>query len=727
YLWLAQICFVCNGIIGRASLAMKESSKASILRLALEQQNFSILERFKHEKSWSTWSAQDRELFAEALVHEGRLFSNEVNSGLAIKMLNCFELASQVAPMSHYVAYLQGQTFWSCYLNEKNPGALSHAVYRLRRALKESSFHLPYLHLFLRVVLAAQSFWLDSTQLLQEAYDLAHPIVSSSLIDAETHLLWAELLFATAKNSEEIGDYVKAIRCFAEAQEKNVNKVSFWLAYSDCVLALSKRVSSHNLLCQAEKLIACAINLAPESPDAWLLLAKFHARCLFHQGFDESLAKAEEAFSGALARGASRIEVSLQWAELYYFVGRFRQQVQFLRIACDKLQIGLAVDPIHPKLRSLLSCCQTILGAYDDNLALLRQAENVLLEVIDQEPEETIHHYRHALALIEQGRYFCDTRFFQSALARLKTSMAQLGRSSWISLGLAQTYFLLAESTGNINLFKKCLAGFSECSDLCEEHIWINIDWAVALMRASEILGNKELLNEALSKFSFVIDQYQAMGVRLDAELLYQHGCALDLQGDYSGDETFYDRAVQSLALAQNIDPNAFHIRLAFAFALSHLAEATSDPECFFRAFEHYRILSEIDPEDDIVWGEWGICILSFIKSSVPQHYILSYYEAHLQEAEEKFLMSLRLGNQMVFYNLACIYSVRGDIDKALKCFSKAVEVGVVPSLEEVLEDSWLDPLRNESYFLEMLSNLDEGPSPSDDSDDDFLFWTRHR
>ncbi|WP_108623814.1 tetratricopeptide repeat protein [Candidatus Similichlamydia epinepheli] len=706
---------------------MNESSKASILRLALEQQNFSLLERFKHEMSWLTWSAQDRELFAEALVYEGRGFANESTSGIAIKMLDCFELASRVAPMSHYVAYLQGQTFWSCYLNAKNICALSQAVYRLRKALEASSLHLPSLHLFLRVVLAAQSFWLNSTSLLQEAYDLANPIVSSSRIDAETHLLWAELLLATAKNSGEIGDYAKAIRCFSETQEKNANKVGFWISYGDCVLALSQRVASPDLLYKAEALIARAINLSPESPEAWLLLARFYTRLLLYQGFDDSIAKAEEAFSGALARGANRIEVSLQWAELYYFVGRIRQQVQFLRIACDKLQIGLAMDPANSKLRSLLSCCQTFLGSYDDNLTLLRQAENVLLEVIDQELDEPVHHYRHALVLLEQGKYFCDSRFFQSALARLKTAVSQVGKCSWISLGLAQTYSILAETTGSVNLFKKCLIEFSECSDLCEEHLWINLDWAVALMRASEVIGSRDLLNESLSKFSFVIDQYQAMGVRLDAELLYQHGCALDLQGDYSGDESFYDRAVQSLALAQNIEPNAFHIRLAFAFALSHLAEATSDPECFFKAFEHYRILSEIDPEDDVVWGEWGLCILAFIKSSVPQHYILSYYDGHLQEAEEKFLISLRLGNQMVLYNLAGIYAVRGDLDKALKCFSKAVEVGVVPSLDEVLEDNWLEPLRNESHFLEILSSLDEGPYSSDESDDDFLFWTRNR
>ncbi|WP_147267486.1 tetratricopeptide repeat protein [Candidatus Similichlamydia laticola] len=706
---------------------MEENSRASILRLALEQQNFALLEGFKREGSWSTWVARDRELFAEALVSEGRIFAKENLPGLNRRMLDCFDLASKVAPMSHQVAYLQGQAFWNCYLNGKCPGALSHAVYRLRRALEISSVHTPSLHLFLRVVLAAQSFWLNPVSLLQEAFQLSCRMISSLKIDTDTYVLWAELLFSIAKHSGEIGDYVKALDCFAKAQEGNCNNVSFWISYADCLLCLSQRISVPEPLYQAETLIAHAVSLSPESPDAWLLLARFYTRLVFYQGFDETLTKAEEAFSGALARGASRIEVSLQWAELYYFAGRIRQQVQFLRIACDKLQIGLALDPAHPKLNSLLSCCQALLGAYDDNLSLLRQSEQVLLDVLDREPEEPVHHYRHAMTLLEQGKYFCDTRFFQSALVRLKAAVVQVGRSNWINLGLAQTYFLLAEATNNASFFRQSLDQFRECADLCKEHLWVQLEWAVALMRTSETFGNRELLNEALLKFSSVLDEYQSMGVAVDAELLYQHGCALDLQGDYSGDESFYDRAVQTLALAQNIEPNALHIRLAFAFALSHLAEATCDPECFLKAFEHYRILSEIDPEDDVIWSEWGLCILCFIKSSVPQHYVLSYYESHLQEAEEKFLTALRLGSQGVLYNLAGIYAIRGDVEKALQCFSKAVETGTIPTLEEVLEDDWLEPLRGDAFFLEMLRNLEESASSSEDLDDDFSVWSRHK
>lgn len=61
-------------------------------------------------------------------------------------------------------------------------------------------------------------------------------------------------------------------------------------------------------------------------------------------------------------------------------------------------------------------------------------------------------------------------------------------------------------------------------------------------------------------------------------------------------------------------------------------------------------------------------------------------------------LARLEPGNPLVFYNLACSYSLAGDIDRAVNALEKAIQLGY-RDFEWLAKDPDLKPLRNNAAF----------------------------
>ena len=68
-------------------------------------------------------------------------------------------------------------------------------------------------------------------------------------------------------------------------------------------------------------------------------------------------------------------------------------------------------------------------------------------------------------------------------------------------------------------------------------------------------------------------------------------------------------------------------------------------------------------------------------------------------------LRSIDPNDPRVLYNMACIYSLAGKIERALDCFEKAIESGYA-SLEWIENDLDLDPIRNHPRFKKTLKKL---------------------
>ena len=92
-----------------------------------------------------------------------------------------------------------------------------------------------------------------------------------------------------------------------------------------------------------------------------------------------------------------------------------------------------------------------------------------------------------------------------------------------------------------------------------------------------------------------------------------------------------------------------------------------------------------------------------------------SEIERLYREAEHKIAHAAKLGNTSAYYSLSELYSLFGELEKSLYFLEKAAQFKSLPPLEEVLEDPWLDSLKESMYFRSFLDNLEKKPTPKEE------------
>lgn len=77
----------------------------------------------------------------------------------------------------------------------------------------------------------------------------------------------------------------------------------------------------------------------------------------------------------------------------------------------------------------------------------------------------------------------------------------------------------------------------------------------------------------------------------------------------------------------------------------------------------------------------------------------------HKGLAVDERLLKLRSQDPAILYNLACSYSLVGDIDRSLEAVKKAVDYGY-NHFKYLMEDGDLKNLRQDERFKEMISEM---------------------
>jgi hypothetical protein len=76
-------------------------------------------------------------------------------------------------------------------------------------------------------------------------------------------------------------------------------------------------------------------------------------------------------------------------------------------------------------------------------------------------------------------------------------------------------------------------------------------------------------------------------------------------------------------------------------------------------------------------------------------------------DAEQKIVRAGQLGNAAAHYQLACLYSILGRVDEAMLLIRQALAARALPPLEEILEDEWLETLRQTPPFAQFVAELE--------------------
>jgi len=278
----------------------------------------------------------------------------------------------------------------------------------------------------------------------------------------------------------------------------------------------------------------------------------------------------------------------------------------------------------------------------------------------------------------------------------------------WYSKALA--HFAVGELKEDIESLEqasRCCSKALECSTHPIAQFWN--DWGITLMKLSELTHDQSTLESALDKFERAFNSKEIGEILLNPDLilLYHYGCALDFLGDFTSSARDYERAVQVLSHVVRQDPTYAHARYNLAIALSHLGEASSDVESFHKSLEHFHVILNRDSEDGIAWNECGLALLNLAQLSEGD-YDPEKTKFYYDQAEEKFVYSLSMGESIAAYHLACLYSLTRNFAASMHFIEKAQSANVLPPIDDLLHDEWLEGVRSTDDFRSFITLLSQ-------------------
>jgi tetratricopeptide (TPR) repeat protein len=525
---------------------------------------------------------------------------------------------------------------------------------------------------------------------------------------------WGSCWYNIGKSSGEAVDFFQALEKFRSAVELGCDTCEFHNDYANALVDLSCLIGRKDLLVEATEHYTKSTTLSPKQYEIWVNLGCANQRLYDLGGPYEYFLKADQCFEEATELKPDESMAWFRWAILYSSLGKTTRDVERLQSSLSKYERANECEPDCSPIYLRWGEAQMFLGAFTENLELLRAAEAKISVALNHAPEQAETWYAYGVCLNEFGRYFASEEYYQQAIEKFQYGLSLSPNNFHLHHGIALAHFAIGEITDDVAMIEKSVRFCSKAFELGgQSNPHFLSDWGVALMKLGEMTIDKTQIEAASEKFEQAIAKRleSPQGEEVEIEWLYNYGCAMDFLGDFHEDAVYYERAVQVLSHVVSVDPDYTHAKYNLALALSHLAELNADVDTFHKAVDLFHDLVQQDPEDEMAWNDYGLTLLNL---AVLVHDPVHSLEGHklFEQAEAKLLQAVALGNIAAFYNLACCYALTGNLSAAIHYLERAEQNDALPMADDVLHDEWLDSLRNQPAYRQLISRLLNNQKP---------------
>lgn len=680
------------------------------LERMLAEKDFSRLGEFRDPLRWSSLSAAERELMATLFLAQGEEYLKQGSN----KVFEEFAIASAVDSENPHIFYQQAVVFSK---QEKNLRCLKAASQALSQAvsLNETFFDAWVTWGNILVCMGKlegeSCYYQEAEQKFNEALLHADTCSKTKLFDLHWH--WGVCWHLLGQVSGEAHDFHCALEKYRIAGSLEVPAVAFWNDFGNALIELASLLRKKELFLEAIELFRKVINTTENHFQGWLSLSCAYLRVfeLDREGINFQLAN--EGFTRAAELNENCVDLWIYWGRLYVLLGKIHDDVEALKVGSEKFARANNCEENHPLVLSFWSESQMLCGIYMERLDLLRSAEEKIVKSLELHPDASEAWRIYGACLIELGRYFSDESFYLKAIEKFRYGLTLNPKHPLLWYGLSLAHFAIGDMKNDTALLEESVRFCSkamECGGEIFSQFWN--DWGVALLRLAEASYDQQILESAIEKFEQALGgkEISEMASDCDLEWLYNYACAYDFLGDFTEEAADHEKAIRILSHVIQQDSSYHNARYNLALALTHLGILTDDAESLHKASEQFGILLYEDLEDEAAWNDWGICLLNLARL-MEEELTLSNHRAYYDQAEEKFSHAIALGYSEAFYNLACLYSLIGNLTAAMHYMERAEVAKILPPIDDILHDEWLEGLRETAdfrNFITLLSNKQE-------------------
>jgi tetratricopeptide (TPR) repeat protein len=423
---------------------------------------------------------------------------------------------------------------------------------------------------------------------------------------------------------------------------------------------------------------------------------------LYLHTLDESFAKkAYVCFQKVSTLEPSRVELWLSWAQLLGEHGKVNRSIPLLKEAIELCSRAYALDNKHPLTLAQDIEIRSYLGFLSDRFDLLQEAHLKVQLALQEVPDDLSLWLAQGVVFLHRALYHEDPQFFEEAISSVQNALSidRTDDESWHLLAkIHQEYAFFSQDE---TLFRRADKFYNKAKNLKPACPRLAADIAHLNLLRFEHDENLLYLEASLQKWDSILIHYpNASAPR--AEWLALYAQAVEWQGDIIEDPLYFERALMLYDQALSINPHLSNIHLRKAGCLVSLGNLTYALVHYQKALYLYHLAALQQPDDEVIWLDWGFCYIH-----------LAHYSLHLPEMESLYLEAKgkicragSLGHPQAYYALACLYSLLESPSKAIFFLQKAHQAQALPPIEDLLEDPWLENVVDTSLFSTFIASL---------------------
>jgi tetratricopeptide (TPR) repeat protein len=668
------------------------------------KENLHTLRLNQFAKKWENLPPEEKRHLSDHLLHQGevKLLRRDLSA------LSDFDQAISLDPNNSLLWYKVGLSLYEYGVDQNDKRLLLFASKNMKVAVSLDPNKFIFWHVWGNI-LTDLGLLTDEAHYLTQAKEKLQKAIALSKEQSKEHLhqlywdyglLWLSL----GDLSGEAVDIRMAIQSLRTSFAQ-MAKISpdFWLDFGMAHQKMAQLINDNRMYLQAIDYFKKATALSKNYFDAYRALADSYTQLYINTLQEDYFTEATQAFEQASRIYPNDAFLLLEWAQLLGESGKIHRDCHKLKLSIEKCLLALRQEPKEAEIFSQWIESLSLLGAYTNRLDLILEAENRASEKVEQYPESPDLWYALGVCQTCFAYYYNDLDYEETAIEKFQTGLSLDRSHAELWHAIASSHSRIGKSLEDYDLLERACKFYLKAIHLKPSCPPLIFDYALTLLKLGELSENSKILEEALSQIETLL-QIQKEALLTHPEWLFHYALILDTLGKYSEEsEVQYLKAVEVFHQVLLIDPSFPKIYFHIALSLSKAAEFLSDLKLYEKSLSFFQLSAKQDEEDDHLFLEWGLTLLSLSQESIGEEIRESSY----LEAEQKLGRAGLLGNQHAYYYLGCLYALTARFSGAIAFLKKAKDAEVLPDVEELLQDEWLSPLKNLDIFAEFLSQLE--------------------
>lgn len=618
-----------------------------------------------------------------------------------------FAEASELKPNNPKLYFQQGLSFFEFGTEEGQ----EHALLLANKKFKLATTLLPeYFDAWLFWGMALHSlgkihqqyhYFLEAEEKLEKALELSGG--QSSDVLSDLHCEYGSVKIEIAKHSQEAHDWYLSMESFEKAAGLHIQaEPSFWNQFGVACFSLAKQVNDIRLCVKAIHSFKHAITYESNNYEGWKNLSlamSFLYECTHEE---DHFSQANDCFATCIQIHPLADALWLEWALFLSKSGKSTLDAKRLQAAIDKAIKARTLDGSNILSEICIGETLSLLGELSEKIEWIHEAQSKLEEITKNYPEEPKAWKAMGECLVSLGKYFEESDYFYQAIESFQQGLSIDRTCHELWFAMAKTYMLTGMTLADPDSLEKARHFYLKAINLNARSSTYHFELAYCLSKLGEFSQDPEWLEASIREFEETL-QMQKNALYLHPDWLFEYAKTLDLYAEYFEEESHYNKAIEIFSHILMIDPDFPQIHYHLALAYSHLGELSGEIEPFYRSLHYFKLASKHEEENDQILVDLGVTLINIAQASCDM------LEAELcyRDAETKLFQAIKAGNLQAYYQLACLFALLKETEKSVAFLRKTESFGALPSMEDLLEDEWLESIRSSEPFQDFLQYLE--------------------